>query len=278
MVTAVIDSVIQTSQIYLTQIHNWNHKADFKIQMGPYTLKLAQTKSEVIECFKLRHEVFCKEMAGRSTRTGMDYDEYDLFCDHLIIVHEELQEIVGTYRLNFSDTAEKFYTDSEFYLTQWILKQDKPFIELGRACIHMDHRRGVVISLLWRGIAEYMKILNAETLVGCSSIKVSDARSAALIYKYLEINNNLHTEIFSVRKKYEMDDFIFWLMIFSQGLTPQQMTEAEEKIPSLLKSYIKAGAKVSSYPAYDKDFSCIDFVTILERKNLDSKLVRKFNT
>ena len=28
----------------------------------------------------------------------------------------------------------------------------------------------------------------------------------------------------------------------------------------------------------DKDFNCIDFVTILERKNLDSKLVRKFNT
>ena len=75
-----------------------------------------------------------------------------------------------------------------------------------------------------------------------------------------------------------MDDFIFWLMIFSQGLTPAQQVEAEGKTPSLLKSYIKAGAKVSSYPAYDRDFNCIDFVTILERKNLDSKLVRKFNT
>ncbi len=278
MVTAVIDSVIQTSQIYLTQLNKWNNKADLHIQMGPYVLKLAQTKSEVLECFKLRHEVFCKEMAGRTTRTGMDYDEYDLFCDHLIIVHEEFNEIVGTYRMNFSDTAEKFYTDSEFYLSQWILKQNDPFIELGRACIHADHRRGIVISLLWRGIAEYMKMMNAELLIGCSSVKVTDARSAALIYKYFELNNNLNSEIFSVRNKYEMEDFIFWLMIFSQGLTPQQMTEAEGKIPSLLKSYIKAGAKVASYPAYDKDFNCIDFVTILERKNLDSKLVRKFNT
>ncbi len=278
MVTAVIDSVIQTSQIYLTQLNKWNNKADLKIKMGPYVLKLAQTKSEVLECFKLRHEVFCKEMAGRTTRTGMDYDEYDLFCDHLIIVHEEFDEIVGTYRMNFSDTAEKFYTDSEFYLSQWILKQSDPFIELGRACIHIDHRRGIVISLLWRGIAEYMKMMNAELLIGCSSIKVTDARSAALIYKYFEINDNLNSEIFSVRSKYEMEDFIFWLMIFSQGLTPQQISEAEEKIPSLLKSYIKAGAKVASYPAYDKDFNCIDFVTLLERKNLDSKLVRKFNT
>ena len=75
-----------------------------------------------------------------------------------------------------------------------------------------------------------------------------------------------------------MDDFVFWLMIFSQGLVATQIAEAESKIPSLLKSYIKAGAKISSYPAYDKDFNCIDFVTVLERKNLDSKLVRKFNT
>jgi putative hemolysin len=278
MVTAVIDSVIETSQIYLTQLHKWNHKADFRIEMGPYVMKIAQTKSEVIECFKLRHEVFCKEMAGRSTRTKMDYDEYDLFCDHLIIIHEETEQIIGTYRMNFSDTAEKFYTDSEFYLSQWILNQRQPFIELGRACIHTEHRRGSVISLLWRGIAEYMKMMDAEILIGCSSVKLTDARSAALVYKYFEMNNHLNTEIFSVRKKYEMDDFIFWLMIFSQGLTPAQVVEAEAKIPSLLKSYIKAGAKVSSYPAYDKDFNCIDFVTILERKNLDSKLVRKFNT
>lgn len=278
MVTAVIDSVIHTSQIYLTQLHKWNNKVDFKIEMGPYVLKLAQTKSEVLECFKLRHEVFCKEMAGRTTRTGLDYDEYDLFCDHLIIVHQESETIVGTYRMNFSDTAEKFYTDSEFYISQWILKQDQPFIELGRACIHSEHRRGSVISLLWRGIAEYMKLKNAELLVGCSSVKVTDARTSALIYKYFEVNGHLNNEIFSVRKKYEMEDFIFWLMIFSQGLSPDQVAEAESKIPSLLKSYIKAGAKVASYPAYDKDFNCVDFVTILERKNLDSKLVRKFNT
>jgi putative hemolysin len=278
MVTTVIDSVVQTSQIYLTQLNRWNHKADFSLQMGPYTLKIAQTKADVIECFKLRHEVFCKEMAGRTTRSGMDYDEYDLFCDHLIIVHEDLQKIVGTYRLNFSDTAKKFYTDSEFYLSQWILKQKQPFIELGRACIQSEHRRGSVISLLWRGIAEYMKVMNAELLIGCSSVKVTDARSAALIYKNFEMNKNLSSEIFSVRQKYEMDDFIFWLMIFSQGLTAEQVIEAEEKTPSLLKSYIKAGAKVASYAALDKDFNCIDFVTILERKNLDSKLVKKFNT
>ena len=120
-----------------------------------------------------------------------------------------------------------------------------------------------------------MRQVGAEQLIGCSSVKVTDARSAALIYKYLEMQKALSSEIFSVRPKYEMPDFVFWLMIFSQGLTDIQIKEAEDKIPSLLKSYIKAGAQVCSYPALDKDFNCIDFVTILKKDNLNSKLARK---
>jgi putative hemolysin len=67
------------------------------------------------------------------------------------------------------------------------------------------------------------------------------------------------------------------MMVFSRGLTEMQIIEAEEKIPSLLKSYIKAGAKVCSYPALDLDFNCIDFMTVLKRSELDQKLVKKFN-
>ena len=275
MVSVVLDSVIEKSHIIITQLHKWKSKVDFKFQVGPYVLRLAQSRKDVIACFRLRHEIFCKEMAERETRTGLDFDEYDLFCDHLIIENEDTEEIVGTYRLNFSNTAKKFYTNSEFFINSWVEKQDQPFLELGRACIHKDHRRGVVISLLWRGISEYMRQVGAEQLIGCSSVKVTDARSAALIYKYLEMQKALSSEIFSVRPKYEMPDFVFWLMIFSQGLTDIQIKEAEDKIPSLLKSYIKAGAQVCSYPALDKDFNCIDFVTILKKDNLNSKLARK---
>lgn len=275
MVSIVLDSVIEKSHILITQLHKWKSKVDFKFQVGPYVLRLAQSKKDVIACFRLRHEIFCREMAGRETRTGLDFDEYDLFCDHLMIENEDTGEIVGTYRLNFSKTAKKFYTNSEFHIHSWIENQSQPFLELGRACIHKDHRRGVVITLLWKGIAEYMRQVGAEQLIGCSSVKVTDARSAALIFKYLELQGALSSEVFSVRSKYEMSDFIFWLMIFAQGLTQVQITEAEEKIPALLKSYIKAGAKVCSYPALDLDFNCIDFVTILKKDNLNTKLARK---
>lgn len=275
---SMFDTVIQSSQIFYTRLSNWKCKVDIFIQVGPYILTMARTKKEVLECFKLRHEVFCVEMAENPKKSKLDFDKYDNFCDHLIIMHEPTDKIVGTYRMNFSETSDLFYTESEFDIFGWIEKQKNPFIELGRACIAKEHRRGVVISLLFRGIIEYMKHLNAEKLIGCSSVKVTDARSAALIYKYFESRNALAEEIFKPHDKYQMKDLLFWLMVFSKGLSENQMTEAEEKIPSLLKSYIKAGAKVSSYPAYDEEFKCIDLVTVITRSEMDQKLVKKFKT
>ena len=29
--------------------------------------------------------------------------------------------------------------------------------EVGRSCVHVDHRNGTVIALLWRGLADYMR-------------------------------------------------------------------------------------------------------------------------
>lgn len=275
---SMIDNVIQTSQIYYTRLSNWKSKVDLYIQVGPYILTMARTKKEVLECFKLRHEVFCVEMAGNPKKSKLDFDKYDNFCDHLIIVHEPTDEIVGTYRMNFSETSDQFYTESEFDITNWIENQKNPFIELGRACIEKEHRRGIVITLLWRGIAEYMKLMGAEKLIGCSSVKVSDARSAALIYKYFESTGALSEEVFKPHDKYQMKDLLFWLMVFSKGLSENQLIEASEKIPSLLKSYIKAGAKVSSYPAYDEEFKCIDFATVMIRAEMDPKLVKKLST
>lgn len=275
---SMIDTVIQQSQIYFTRLSNWKNKTDLYIQVGPYILQMARTKKEVLECFKLRHEVFCVEMAGNPKKSKLDFDRYDNYCDHLIIVHEPTDKIVGTYRMNFSETSDLFYTESEFDISSWIENQKTPFIELGRACIEKEHRRGIVISLLWRGIAEYMKLMDADKLIGCSSVKVTDARSAALIYKYFEMTNALAEEVFKPHDKYQMKDLLFWLMVFSKGLSENQMAEAQEKIPSLLKSYIKAGAKVSSYPAYDEEFKCIDFATIMVRSEMDQKLVKKFNT
>ncbi|MGZ3691875.1 MAG: GNAT family N-acetyltransferase [Pseudobdellovibrio sp.] len=278
MVAMMIENVMQQFPRYFSSVVKKQTQIPLRLQVGPYVLKLAESKKEMFECFRLRHDVFCVEMAGYEKISRMDFDKFDSFCDHLIIVHEETNSIVGTYRLNFSESSKEFYTSTEFDISSWLNEQSSPFVELGRACIAKEHRRGVVISLLWRGIVEYMNLRGVSRLIGCSSVKVTDARSAALIYKYFELKGQLAQKIFQPTKEYQMKDFLFWMIVFSGGLNENQMLEAEEKIPSLLKSYIKAGAKVASYPAYDEDFKCLDFVTTMNREDLSDKLIKKFST
>ena len=92
-----------------------------------------------------------------SYATGHDTDEFDRICDHLIVEHVTTGKIVGTYRLQTGTTAVAnagFYSEREFDFSPYNRLGDS-VIELGRACVHRDHRSTDVLHLLWRGIAQY---------------------------------------------------------------------------------------------------------------------------
>ena len=80
-------------------------------------------------------------------------------------------EIVGTYRLQTGRRAATnigYYSEREFDFSPYEPLR-KETIELGRACVHTDHRNFNLLHLLWRGIALYARQRNARFLVGCSS-------------------------------------------------------------------------------------------------------------
>lgn len=238
-------------------------------------LKTAQNVDELVESFKLRHEVFNIEFRGQSGR-GLDFDRYDSFFDHLLIYHKPTQKVVGTYRVHKSDEPVDSYTGLEFHL-DGILKLKGPYLELGRACIAAEHRRGAVISLLWRGIAEYMNLSDVQTLFGCSSLKVNDSRRAALLYCYFVEHDLVIDNGCTPTEEFSFDDLSAWEQFFSRGLTQEQKIEAEKLIPPLLKSYLKLGSRILARPAFDRDFDCLDFLTVLKRSELSKNIERKFN-
>ncbi|MDZ4182727.1 MAG: hypothetical protein U1B83_07620, partial [Candidatus Cloacimonadaceae bacterium] len=51
----------------------------------------------------------------------------------------------------------------------------------------------------------------------------------------------------------------------------------KDKIPTLLQSYLKVGAKVCGVPAMDKSFKCVDFLTLLHVKDIEKAYTRKMN-
>lgn len=258
------------------KIHKFKPKITLKIEMGPFLLKTVTHVPELKEALKLRYEVFYKELLGIKKGTGYDTDEFDSVCDHLIIIDKKAQRIVGTYRLNCNDKLENFYSSKEFNL-QRLMENPGIKLELGRACIHKDYRRGIVISLLWKGIAEYMNQSKANILFGCASIKTSSPREAALLYKYFFETNRFTPSYFTPPTiAFNLPQLDLWLQNFTAPLTDKEKDEAQSLIPPLFRAYLKIGAYVGGAPAWDSEFKCIDFLTILNKEDLNKSLWKKY--
>lgn len=255
-----------------TQVR-WNRLARFKprfqvaFETEAYLVRTAETTADLLSCFKLRHQVFVNEFRDLPG-DGLDFDRYDFSFDHLMIIDKGSRELVGTYRLNSHKDLLSSYTAQEFDLSE-IVQMNEVTLELGRACIRKDHRKGSSLRLLWRGVSEYMKLCGAEVLVGCSSLKMNQVRDAALVMTYLQRKGSVSGSLsLPVMRSYKLQDFEVWSFYFKSAWTEEHEDEAAEKIPALLRTYLALGARVGWEPAYDPEFDCIDLVTVLRKKDL----------
>lgn len=227
---------------------------------------LACCKSEVLEAQKLRYRVFADELGARLTGRipGVDHDLYDPFCDHLIVRDEASGRIVGTYRILSPGAARRvggYYSENEFDLTRLQYLRGN-MVEVGRSCIDPEYRSGAVISLLWAGLARYMKNGGFEYLVGCASIGMADGgHNAAGIYRTLEP----HYAPLEYR-------------VFPRLPLPMDKLASKEQVelPPLLKGYMRAGAWVCGEPAWDPDFNTADLLLLLPMQRMDARYARHF--
>ena len=250
-------------------------KVCLQVEFGSYVLKTAETARELLDCLRLRAEVFFEEFQGKSN-VGLDVDRFDGIFDHLIIYHRERQELVGTYRVNCSQFSKESYTALEFTI-DCVMQREGPHLELGRACIRKEYRKGAVIALLWRGLAEYMKLTKSKLLFGCSSVKVMDVDSAAKFMVYMEkIGAVDHSLVTRPTVKYRMQEFIDAVQKARADFSEEDQKLAEALMPPLLKSYLRNGAKVAMEPALDVEFKCIDVFTVLEVGALRESVVAKY--
>src|SRR5262245_21914528 len=161
---------------------------------GGYALRLARDGSEVRAAQALRFLVFNLELnegLPESLATGLDADPYDEVCDHLLVEHVPTGEIVGTYRLQTGRTAAArrgYYSEQEFDFGPFEAIRGQ-LVELGRACVHRQHRNLVVLGLLWKGIADYARQRGGRYLCGCSSMTSQDPMAGASAYSELMRNH-----------------------------------------------------------------------------------------
>src|SRR6476660_4473371 len=82
--------------------HESKTRWSLDVRQASYLVRLAASEADRMAAFRLRFLVFNLELnEGLETAyaTGHDTDEFDAFCDHLIVEDLRTKNIVGTYRL-----------------------------------------------------------------------------------------------------------------------------------------------------------------------------------
>ncbi len=233
-----------------------------------YELALATHLDEVRAAQRLRFEVFNLELhegLPGAFVTGLDADEFDEVCDHLIVRERDTRGVVGTYRLQTGRSAAAhlgYYSAREFDFSPFEPVRDR-IVELGRACVAAEHRNQTVLGLLWKGIARYAQSHGARYLTGCSSLTTQDEAAALTTYRQL-------TASCLVEPRWRTQPCDGW-RCDARGVQAPAIP-----VPRLLRAYLALGARICGEPAIDREFSTVDFLTWIDLRALPVVMLRRF--
>jgi putative hemolysin len=261
---------------YRFRFRGFRAKVRVHAEIRNFIVKTVDSADELDRILRLRYEVFYKEFLEKRRLVAIDIDQFDLICDHLMVIEKETNACVGTYRLNCSLFNRRFYSETEFSMAT-IVGLSGVKLELGRACVHKDYRKGILLALLWRGLGEYIKATGAKYLFGCSSVKTMDPLEIAAVHSYLMAHHASPVEHRATpRASYAVKALPLYATMVCT-LKPEIVRQhVGHLIPALLLSYLKAGAVICGDPALDKQFKCVDFLTLLDLERSADASIRRF--
>ena len=238
---------------------------------GGLTVSWARHQDEVRAAQRLRHDIFAGEMGARLNTPvpGHDIDLFDDFCEHLLVRDSASGDVVGTYRVLTPAQARRVggtYTDTEFDLTRLRALRAR-MVELGRSCVHPDHRTGGVILALWGALGGFMERNGLDVMIGCASVPLRQhgafsGAAAASVWR-------------QVRHKHlaPIEDRVFPRL----ALPVDRLDDGlDVEPPALLRAYLSLGAKVLGPPAWDPDFNTADLPLMMRLDQLQPRFRRHF--
>ena len=248
-----------------------SHVGQVSEARGGIEVSWARNLDEVREAQKLRFDVFVSEMGAQLSTpvAGHDIDLFDDFCEHLLVRDALTREVIGTYRVLTPVQARRVgstYSDTEFDLTRLRTLRSR-MVELGRSCVHPDHRHGGVVLALWGALADFMVRNSLDTMIGCASIPmlhngVVTGDVAASIYRRISETHMAPIE-YHVRPRLPL---------------PLETLDASLDVdpPALIKGYLRLGTRILGAPAWDPDFNTADLPMLMRLEDLPAKYRKHF--
>lgn len=229
-------------------------------------LSIARNQDEIAEAQRLRYKVFAEEMGAQLPgKNGLDADGFDDFCDHLLVRDSATDQVIGTYRILSPAQANEaggYYSSGEFDLGRIGHLFDNT-VEVGRACVHENYRSGGTITMLWAGLAKYMRMHHYEHMIGCASVPMNDGGHAA-------------ASLFNRLKDDHMSPLEY--RVFPRTRLPIEALKSDLQVvcPPLIKGYLRLGAKICSEPAWDSYFNTADMLVMLSMSQINKRYAAHF--
>lgn len=244
------------------------------------TVRLDNSEADLIAVQRLRARVFMEEMGAHGSAgfyDQLDADIYDPLCDHLLVIDEDAGEVVGTYRLLRESVANAtfgFYSAAEFDLDPIIAGADRPkgeLLELGRSCVLPEYRTSGTISLLWRGIADYIAVHRIALMFGCASFPGTDPDRHAQALSYLA---HRHLAAPGQRPR----------VLAGKGESLERLPQgtyderrAMLQLPPLVKGYLRAGASFGDGIYIDHEFNTVDVCVVMPVVQISNRYAQRFS-
>ena len=245
---------------------------------GEMEIRLAEGTAEIEAAQALRYRVFYEEMSARPSpemaRARRDFDLFDAFCDHLIVVDRGREEdgVVATYRLLRRAQAARcgrFYTADE-YAIDALLAVPGEVLELGRSCVDPRYRTRPTMQLLWRGIAEYVQHYEIELMFGCASLQGTDPDALALPLSYLSYH---HLAPEGLRPRALPHRHVDMRILPPTAVDARAAVAA---LPPLIKGYLRLGGFVGEGAVVDYQFHTTDVCVVVKTDLVADKYYRHY--
>lgn len=233
------------------------------LESGRYAAGFAGSEQMLRRALRLRYNVFNLELNEglmTSHATGLDEDSFDRTMSHLLVFDRQANMVVGTYRMQSAGAGRPLYCAAQYDLSG-LGKILEGSVELGRACVHANHRSLPVLLLLWKGIAAFQTCYEAPYIFGCCSLTTLDSDDGWRAMKILRAGGMLHE---SIRLPATAG--------YSCGSPEREHDLANTPsiaLPKLFLAYMRLGAKVISEPAIDRAFGTVDFLVMMDSSGMD---------
>ena len=240
-------------------------------ERGPYRVRLAASADDVIAAQRLRYHAFIRD-TGAAPRDGeRDADAFDAACEHVLIELVATGTLVCCFRLmpleNGGEIGRTY--SAQFYNLGALEDYPARMVEMGRFCVHPEHRTPHVLRVAWQAMTRYVDARDIEMLFGCSSFEGADAEAHADALALLRARHIAPRRWLPRPKAPKI--FRFGALLRRRTPDPKR---GMLRMPPLLRGYLSMGGWVSDHAVIDEDLNTLHVFTGVEIKRVPSRLAK----